>query len=311
MARQGPKPSKISLSGGVCPPAKVTSYLVDHIVLPPKLPQEDDRDAKHEEHIFHLAIGALQDLQNVVNTEQTEFVTEAIATVENLRDGRDSSGNVSEVQLEALLAKLTNDKAAGSLPLEIKAQNAGIIIRRYAGHLNFEFFELSPTNEAAMNLGRLVRTFPGYASRIPISQMEPDLRKSLAGTIAKMTTQVASGFQPQVRKNNKMLDEDRDTTHPGLVTDFLMNIIAAVGGTTDVQRIRKNTREDVLWNDCLQPWRRSPLWLLLRVALQLHFVRGSDGAGASNSLYKAFMIFLLSRLLRSVRKVISCSANIL
>ena len=293
------------------PSVGAISYLINHVVLPPKLPQEDDHDAKHEQHIFHFMIGALQDLHNVVKVDYTEVVKKAITTVENLRDGRDDRGDVSEVQLEALLTKLTNSETIGALPLEIKKQNAGILISRCANNLNFEFFELSPTNEAAMQLGRLVRTFPGHVSKIPVSKMTSDLQKSLAGTIAKMTTQAAPGFQPRVRKGGETLDEDRDTTHPGLVTDFLMNIITAIGDTTNVQRISKNTREETLWNDCLQPWRRSPLWLLLRVSLHLHFVRNSRGLQSSDSLYKAFMIFLLSRLLSSVCNMIEYITNIL
>ncbi|KAF2844067.1 hypothetical protein T440DRAFT_523791 [Plenodomus tracheiphilus IPT5] len=81
--------------------------------------------------------------------------------------------------------------------------------------------------------------------------------RSIAGTIAKMATQSAPGFQPQARKNGKDEDEYRDTTAPGLVTDFLMTVIAVLGETTDVKRITKATREDVLWTQGKQPWRRS------------------------------------------------------
>ena len=170
-------------------------------------------------------------------------------------------------------------------------------------HIVFEYFELSPLNKSAMGSARLTRTFPGYASQIPVSSMEsPDLRKSLASTIAKMATQKAPGFQPQIRKNGEMMDESRDTTHPGLVTDFLFNITTALGNTTDVQRVVKYTREEVLWNDTLYPWRRSPLWLLLRVSLQLLCTRESTSKSSSGDLYKAFMIFMVARVLKTVRQ---------
>jgi hypothetical protein len=124
-----------------------------------------------------------------------------------------------------------------------------------------------------------------------------DFRKSISGPIAKLTTQKAPGSQPQVRKNNKMMDEERDTTHPGMVTDFIMNVITAWGEPTDVKRITKYTREEVLWFDTLNPWRRSPLWLLVRVTLQLLFVRKTHDSLHEDSLYKAFMVFVLSQLL--------------
>lgn len=151
-----------------------------------------------------------------------------------------------------------------------------------------------------MQSGRLIRSFPAHAACIPVKDMTlMDLRTSIAATIAKMSTQTAPGLQPQIRKNNKMMDEARDTSHPGLVTDFLMNVITALGETTDVHRIIKNTREDVLWSDALSPWRRSPLWLLLRVSLQLLFARKECQVKYSDGLYKSFMIFLLARLLQS------------
>ncbi|KAF1841017.1 uncharacterized protein K460DRAFT_347564 [Cucurbitaria berberidis CBS 394.84] len=279
-----------------------TTYLYHHIVLPPKLPQENDHVNSHERHLFSVVIQVLKDLRDNVRNEHIEAVTSAIATIENLRDGRDHYGDVSEAQLLALLTKLTQGETTGAVPLEIKAQNAGILVSRCSDNLYFEFFELSPTNEAAMRSGRLTRTFPGHASRIPVTKMaELELQKTLASTIAKMTTQTAPGFQPQVRKNGEMLDEDRDTTHPGLVTDFLMNMIAAVGEATDVPGIIKNTREETLWSNCLQPWRRSPLWLLIRVSLQLLFARNDGNTRSSGKLYKAFMIFMLSQLLESAK----------
>ena len=52
----------------------------------------------------------------------------------------------------------------------------------------------------------------------------------------------------------------------------------------------KANRDEVLWRDVYKPWRRSPLWLVLRVALQtsLHI----------DNLYKLFMLFFHAHLLR-------------
>lgn len=278
-----------------------TSYLYHHVVLPPKLPQADDHHIAHEQHLLHSATCALEDLKSVVRAEHLEPVTSAITMIKNLCSSRDSHGNVSEAQLEVILANLVESQTDAAVPLEIKAQNAGILVSRCEDYVTFEFFELSPTNEAAMQKGRLIRIFPGYATRIPVSKMSSDLQTSLAGTIAKMSTQTAPGFQPQVRKNGLFMDEERDTVHPGLVTDFLMNIVAALGETIDVKRVMKNTREETLWSNCLLPWRRSSLWLLLRVSLQLHFAHKGTDERSGDGLYKAFMLVMLSQLLDSVR----------
>jgi hypothetical protein len=289
-------------SHGMAPSADEIAYLYHHVVLPPKLPQKDDNSAARERALIEVVIEALGHLRIHVHNNHIQAVTAAITTIQNLRDSRKDDGNVSEVQLEALLAKLTRGETDGAVPLEIKAQNAGILISRSPEYLNFEFFELSPTNEVAMRALRLTRTFPGSAARIPIDKMaNKNLRTSIAGTIAKMTTQPAPGFQPQSRKNGNNEDETRDTTAPDLVTDFLLNVITALGEVTDMKGIVKSTREDVLWSNCKRPWRRSPLWLMMRASLQLLFTRNSTNPQDPGDLFKAFMIFMLTHLLDLVR----------
>lgn len=277
-------------------------YLYHHIVLPPKLPSADDRDASHDKFLLEEAKNALKEMKNVVKREHVKIVKAAIDTIENMLHGRDAHGNVGELQLLDLFATLSAGTTKGHVPIEVHAQNAGIIISRNRGIIQFEFFELSPLNEASMQSGRLVRTFPCSTASIPITAMkDPNLQTSLARTIVKMTTQKAQGFQPQVKKNDALLDEERDTTHPGLVTDFLLNIIAAVGSLNDSVCIKKNTREEVMWNNAFNSWRRTPTWLLVRVSLQLLFSRKQDlSTPTSGTLYKAFIMSMLSRILELV-----------
>ena len=277
--------------------AAATAYAFNHIVLPPKLPQQDDRETVYELGLLEIAVHALESLKLNVKHEHIGTITSAIETVNNLRGCRDDDGNTSQSQLQHILTKATNGVTIGAIPLEIKEQNAGILVSRSSDGLDFEFFELSPTNAAAMSPGRLLRTFPAYASRIPVGDVNPELLESIAGTLATMTTQPVPGFQPHITKNHVQMVEERDTTHPGLACDFLMNMISAFGEPTDVKRITKNTREEVLWCQCLAPWRRSPLWLLLRVSLQLVFARKAPDTLSSDGLYKSFMIFLLARII--------------
>ncbi|KAI8936437.1 hypothetical protein NX059_006844 [Plenodomus lindquistii] len=284
------------------PSADAIAYIYHHVVLPPNLPQEDDHDPVLERELIELVTHALLDLRDNVEGKQQATVQSAIETIQNLLHGRDGHGHVSEVSLEALLAKCVRGELRGVVPLEVKEQNAAILVSRRAEDVVFEFFELSPTNVSAMGAGRLIRSFPGYAARVPRRNMgQSDLRKSLASTIAKMTTQTAPDFRPEVRKNDVDQTESRDTTHPGLVTDFLLSVVTAHGQTTEVERITKHTREDVLWDNCLHPWRRSPLWLLIRVTLQLLFTRESTLTGDGSGLFKPFMAYMLARIVNLVK----------
>jgi hypothetical protein len=288
-------------------PMAATWYLIHHVVLPPKLPQDDDYHADYERHLVESALNALHALQNSVNNpEAKNVVASGIMSLEYLRKSRDEHGNVSEQQLKEVFRKIAFDGTHSSFPLEIKAQNAGLIIRRSGQDVMFESFELSPFNYAAMSSeGRLIRAFPGSASRISLAIMQnEEFRDSLARTIARMTTQAAAGTQPRVCKDGQMVEEERDTTHPMMVTDWLMNYIASLGGTATSKQISKKTREEVLWNNCRLPWRRSPLWLLIRVSLQLLFTPEETLDTFPNGLYKAFMAQQICQILHMVRPTI-------
>ena len=96
-----------------------------------------------------------------------------------------------------------------------------------------------------------------------------------------------------------MHDEDRDTLHPNVVTELFMGFLRSVGEPVDVSPLWKNTREEVMWSNTKLPWRRSAIWLLVRVAMQLVFSRPSGPSQLpEGDLYKIFMVFLMSHILK-------------
>src|SRR3546814_18408644 len=78
--------------------------------------------------------------------------------------------------------------------------------------------------------------------------------------ISDWSSDVCSSDLPTIRKAKQMHEETRNTRHPDAVTEFLMSVLQAVGRPFALPSIEKNTREEVLWKNCLDPWRRSPLW---------------------------------------------------
>ena len=78
---------------------------------------------------------------------------------------------------------------------------------------------------------------------------------------------------------------------------FVMGLLAPVGIPVAASHIQKNTRDEVMLRDSLLPWRRSPLWLLTRVVMQLECGRLCSSTATSDNLYKTFMVFLMSRVL--------------
>ena len=181
------------------------------------------------------------------------------------------------------------------LLVPIKAQNAMLILRRTQETVVFECFEASPSADAVMGCkGSLLRTFPTHARAVNISTFD-DLRfrNELAAALSKLDTEVVNEMMPQSQKAGSKMAEIRDTAHPGLVSDMLMAILASLGDPVQAQQVSKRTRDDVLWSNTLVPWRRSPLWLAIRVTMQTVLCRALMSE-EGNIQYKNFLVSLMS-----------------
>lgn len=183
--------------------------------------------------------------------------------------------------------------------IQVRGQNAAIIVRRMDTDFTFECFELSPTNESVMRTqGRLRRCFPGPAFTVNAKVIiDPAFLEPFVEAIVKLDGSTRSEAWPVIVKAGSTTNEIRDTIDPRFVTEMLSEILRAVGRPYDTYRVHKHTREEVLWNDALLPWLRSPLWLLLRVALQTTVDADNQQETPCRS-YKCFMLFFLAKILQ-------------
>ncbi|RAK76570.1 uncharacterized protein BO72DRAFT_497067 [Aspergillus fijiensis CBS 313.89] len=171
---------------------------------------------------------------------------------------------------------------------------------RHSDSIHVETFELWPRNKAVnTTVGRLQRQFPGptFALDRAIFQ-EPNMQNTIAHALESMSRQPAPGTKSKVKKARHKHDEDRDTTNPKLVTELFTTFLRPQCKPVDSLQVRKNTREEVLWLDTLHPWRRSALWLQVRVTIQVFIRRLCQRDGISVDLYKVFMVFYMSFILR-------------
>lgn len=122
----------------------------------------------------------------------------------------------------------------------------------------------------------------------------------LANLLAKLDTETPEEVSPITRKAHSEVVEVRNTVHPKLVTELVTGILRAVGQPLEVSRIYKHTRDDILWKNTLLPWRRSPTWLVLRVALQTSLLSQIDEN--IHKRYKSLMLFFLAYILERARK---------
>ncbi|MBE3046429.1 hypothetical protein IMZ48_28635, partial [Candidatus Bathyarchaeota archaeon] len=191
-------------------------------------------------------------------------------------------------------------RAGSSHPiiLHVAAQNAGILVYRHDNSVVLEMFELSAQNHEVMGTkGRLLRKFPGVAIQIPTAKVEPALIRTVACTLGRMSGQVVAETVPTTSKDGRVHEEIRDTAHPKVVTELLMAFLLPFGEAAKVTSISKHTRDDVLWKNCEKPWRRSPLWLLLKVCIQLVFLRSGLEEQDALDLYKHFMVCFAGHIL--------------
>lgn len=92
-----------------------------------------------------------------------------------------------------------------------------------------------------------------------------------------------------------MIVEERQTADPALITSMLITLLAACGSPTEITTIRKHVRDDVPFAaSTLRPWRRSPFWLVLRVAIQRQYYR-VFGPRRGKAYYKFLTAIALER----------------
>jgi hypothetical protein len=152
-----------------------------------------------------------------------------------------------------------------------------------------ETFELSAqTSTVVGTTGRLIRRFPGPAIAIPNARVKDR-------TFQKALTHCLMSLEEEALDDaiGKGCGQHKDTVHPYFATEYLPGMLRGIGSPLDIPRIHKRTRDDVVWGGGEEPWRRSPRWMLLRVAMQTSL----SSRGGDHKRYKIFMIYFMATVL--------------
>jgi hypothetical protein len=177
--------------------------------------------------------------------------------------------------------------------MHIRAQNAALIVRRLAisNSIQFEVFEVSPQNTNVMTAeGKLLCSYPGPAIQVSEATfMDECFLRELSSFLIQMDVDVLDSI-PTTVKAGSVVKEVRETVDPRYISGLLVGILRGYGQPAVVDRITKRIGDEVLWHEAYQPWRRSPLWLVLRVTLQTSL--------RVTNLYKHFMLFFHAHLMR-------------
>src|SRR6266404_8785599 len=193
--------------------------------------------------------------------------------------------------------------------MHVRAQNAAVVVRILVDHVRFEIFEVSPSASSVKSTdGKLLCSYPG-----PAIQISSDIFSSqcFLGELASFLIQMDVDVLDSTDRDE---DEDEDkSAHPRYISELLVGILRGFGQPASVDRITKRIGDEVrrpgvnalgprqcgqsrrshsrAWVEAYRakPWRRSPLWLVIRVALQTSL--GAD-------MYKPFILFFHAHLLQ-------------
>ena len=291
--------------------SNVLRSVVEHVFIPPKLPQKDPGEQMEQKINVALCgtlIEAAHDfLQHIPSSEHPPWMR-IIKMMESVRSAvmipfketelrstlsEMAVGGVS-IQLTIIFSPLIRPFRSDVFAMHIHAQNAALIVRRLdpANFVQFEVFEVSPKNADIMKTeGKLLCSYPGPAIRVPVDTFMDDcFLQELSSFLVQMDVDILDST-PTASKAKSVVQEVRETVHPKYISGLLVGILRGFGQPADVNRITKRIGDEVLWRDAYKPWRRSPLWLVLRVTLQTSL--------CINNLYKHFMLFFHAHLLRN------------
>ena len=127
--------------------------------------------------------------------------------------------------------------------------------------------------------GKLICSYPGPAIEIPNGVFEEEgFLSELANFLVHMNNDL---FDTASQETTVL---GRDTSHPRYITELLTGILRSLGHPADIVRITKRVGDESEWS-----WRRSSLWLLIRVAIQTSLGRSALG----HDTYKNFMLFFM------------------
>ncbi|KAJ7636917.1 hypothetical protein FB45DRAFT_451702 [Roridomyces roridus] len=272
-------------------------YLINHIFLPPELPQEDDAspDANHILHARILEAGASFS-GTLVSAEKRQEWTTVMKMLERLEPNQPSAGR---------LADLMGSMAIGdSLVVHIAAQNAAVILRKRHEGMIVESFEVDPPNHKIMaTIGRVVCTYPHAAIGVPTATFDDaSFRQELSSFLANMAVDVLPDSEAFVKKAGKKVSEYRDSASGHYITHLLHAILRGHSGafSPDAHRTTKKVRNEIRWEDARAPWRRNPLWLVIRVAIQSVLRQTPE---STDNLYKSFMVYFMAEILSTATKL--------
>ncbi|KAH7063255.1 hypothetical protein B0J12DRAFT_758465 [Macrophomina phaseolina] len=271
-------------------------FLIDHVILPAKLPQNEDQEEQEREGenlILRLVLETAELFASHCDFEKRKAWKPVLSALKNLTNVTKENA-ASKATLAQVLCNL---EPSDAVCLRVKAQNAGLVIfRPDDDDILIHAFEASAQSQDVMETGdRLAWVFPGRSVAFKSHLLrDKHFVQELALMIYKISHEPVELSMPTTRKAQSNVPEERETAHPKLVTENFMAVLEALGDSYRSPTIHKHIRDDVNWDHSKLPWRRSPFWLVIRVTIQLLLTHAFPG-NESRIQYKNLMALVISK----------------
>ncbi|KAF3921376.1 hypothetical protein ABW20_dc0108928 [Dactylellina cionopaga] len=269
--------------------------LVRNVFLPPKLPDKalDKVLEKESDHyLLQLLSQAAQDFGHCLVEQDLLWwkkVQKNIATLVNLYELDPENSWLSTEKLAEVLLHM---EEGDFLTLNVRRQNAGLIIRKEQREAIFEAFEASSLADVVAECRkRLICSFPGPRTGISIEMFQDNRHtEALAQFIAQL-----DGSSPDIADGKSGSVNDAGAALPSYITHLLTGIMRGLGHAKEERetKICKRVADAVLGTEN-SVWRRSPMWLVVRVGLQTTLKLQKSH---HYDWYKVFLVYFMSKAL--------------
>ncbi|CAL8134338.1 unnamed protein product [Orchesella dallaii] len=268
--------------------------ILPHVFLPKKLPQEGGKEDDVEATL----------LKSISYFTQKSFLGEnAIPRTRSTMHNWEKLQSQVHCSL-SLDTELAHLRKGYSTVLYIQEQNCTAIFTKVdEAHMRIMTFRASLPNEEIMSTaGSLQATFPETAEIVPISKLL--LSPTFSRHVEVLTLKDCDLAMPTSRKGGQTFKETRQVSSPCIISEFLVGMLQPISQNEYNEVMKKHTsikiskkiRDEINWENCNLPFRRSGLWMSAKVVLQLSLKEELGNEKDARLAYKIILLQMITHI---------------
>eukprot|EP01088_Endostelium_zonatum_P016698 TRINITY_DN4620_c1_g1_i1.p1 TRINITY_DN4620_c1_g1~~TRINITY_DN4620_c1_g1_i1.p1 ORF type:complete len:3251 (+),score=438.35 TRINITY_DN4620_c1_g1_i1:210-9962(+) len=270
---------------------KPVDYLLlsQHVVLPRRLPHSTEAGFEQEElNLLHLLSSACSHFEKLCPR-----------TFKTITDWEEVQPELNAPQVNEYIKNL---QVGASAAFYLRAQNAGLMFTTIDEEYALAYaFPASAPNDVIYAKKELFVNYPTAAVRFKRSHILNSM--IFAKQICHLAiTQIAEAM-PTSSKGGTKFVEQRNVAEPKFVTEYLLGTLldelSEEPTSEELISVVKKVKDVVMWNNSLEPFRRSGLYHTGKIVLHLSLVNEfGESRETADFVYKMIMLELVSDLVQ-------------